>query len=357
INKDDFARIPLWFEDDDENYAVDDIFAQKFHRPSKLKIALFHMFSLVPGFEMRTSPSTAPSGGSANATSRVTSSRINAIASADETPGGTRDITDDIVGGGGITRPKSETLIDTTGITTTDDNNMITQQAASPQPLQQSQDDENTIIQSGLADSLSAGLEIGGGGGQPLDFRPSQNSASAFRASQTQNSAPASASSHHVSQNQQQQQQQKFGGGVRFLREHEKIPEDGSLLDVMAFLMCCCLDDSTKFGIQKSFWVLAEREDGALSLQQLYNLFHYWLVLVDETNRLGTEQFEDPIPMELLQKVFEEVGLSPDDYITFDQFCSSPEGSTLLNCPLFAIEDLSMSGARSRPQSSFAFPK
>ncbi|KAJ3041532.1 Sperm flagellar protein 2, partial [Rhizoclosmatium hyalinum] len=69
------------------------------------------------------------------------------------------------------------------------------------------------------------------------------------------------------------------------------------LFDVKLFLMGCVLDESARIGLQKAFFIVSDRGDGGVNLDQLYEIFHFPLALVDETNRLGTEQSEDPIPM------------------------------------------------------------
>jgi hypothetical protein len=92
--------------------------------------------------------------------------------------------------------------------------------------------------------------------------------------------------------------------GIKFITEHEKVPEDITWIDLTSFLLCCCLDESPKTGLQKAFIVLSDREDGALSLQQLYQVLHCWVVMVNETQRLGAEgNAEDPIPMVRCLKV------------------------------------------------------
>lgn len=43
-------------------------------------------------------------------------------------------------------------------------------------------------------------------------------------------------------------------------------------IDALAFLMYCCMDISPKAGLQKSFAIMSDREDGACSLQQVYDV-------------------------------------------------------------------------------------
>ncbi|ORY30446.1 hypothetical protein BCR33DRAFT_744877 [Rhizoclosmatium globosum] len=120
------------------------------------------------------------------------------------------------------------------------------------------------------------------------------------------------------------------------------------LFDVKLFLMGCVLDESARIGLQKAFFIVSDRGDGGVNLDQLYEIFHFPLVLVDETNRLGTEQSEDPIPMDSLARVFEDAGLAPTDYIMFDQFCSNLDGHTLLNYPHFILDDNLLATQRAR---------
>ncbi|KAI8843668.1 hypothetical protein BC829DRAFT_400872 [Chytridium lagenaria] len=129
--------------------------------------------------------------------------------------------------------------------------------------------------------------------------------------------------------------------GVKFLGEHEKVGDEGWVFDVGAFLVGCCLDESAKVGLQKAFSVVTEREDGGVTVGQLYQIFHNSLVLVDETHR------------DALLRVFEDAGLTPDDSITFDAFVAATDSPALLACPLFALEDVSILATRSRPPSSF----
>ncbi|KAI9355938.1 hypothetical protein DFJ73DRAFT_824011 [Zopfochytrium polystomum] len=129
----------------------------------------------------------------------------------------------------------------------------------------------------------------------------------------------------------------EFGapGGMKFLGDHDEIPDDGSMFDAVNFLMCCCLDEFPKVGLQKAIMVLSDREDGAVTMHQLYQIFHYGLVVADDTNRLGIDQSEDPAPMENLLKVFEDAGINPDDYITFEAFSALQDAQSFLSSPLF----------------------
>jgi hypothetical protein len=88
-----------------------------------------------------------------------------------------------------------------------------------------------------------------------------------------------------------------LSSGIKILGDHDQI-DDGetAMLNVTEFLMYCALDDAPKSGLQKAFAVFSDREDGALSIGQVYKMLHYFLVLVDETNRFGIEQIADPVP-------------------------------------------------------------
>ncbi|KAI8620173.1 hypothetical protein BC830DRAFT_1100580 [Chytriomyces sp. MP71] len=77
----------------------------------------------------------------------------------------------------------------------------------------------------------------------------------------------------------------------------EESREDECLFDVMTFLMGCALDDSPKSGLQKALFVISERGDGAVNIQQLYEIFHFFMALSDETSRINIGQTEDPMPM------------------------------------------------------------
>ncbi|KAI9311754.1 hypothetical protein BDR26DRAFT_1017305 [Obelidium mucronatum] len=125
------------------------------------------------------------------------------------------------------------------------------------------------------------------------------------------------------------------------------IQEEG-VFDIRTFLMGCVLDEMAKAGLQKAFFIASERGDGGVNLQQLYEIFHFSLVLVNETNRLGTEQSEDPIPLDSLARVFEDAGIAPNDYIQFDQFCANLDGHTLLSSPQFILDDNLMTAHRAR---------
>ncbi|KAI8829998.1 hypothetical protein BJ741DRAFT_367645 [Chytriomyces cf. hyalinus JEL632] len=114
--------------------------------------------------------------------------------------------------------------------------------------------------------------------------------------------------------------------------------EETRLFDAITFLRGCVMDESGKIGLQKAFFVESDRGDGGVDIAQLYALLHYPLMLVDETNRLDPEQGEDPMPMDMLTRLFEDAGISPtEDTILLEQI---PDDHPILHCPLFQMEEM-----------------
>ncbi|KAI8587012.1 hypothetical protein BDZ88DRAFT_399175, partial [Geranomyces variabilis] len=75
------------------------------------------------------------------------------------------------------------------------------------------------------------------------------------------------------------------------------MPQSSSF-DAYAFLMSCCMDPSPKIGLQKAFAVVSDSDDGACTLAQIHQIFHFGLNIVEETHRLPPSQsVEDPFPM------------------------------------------------------------
>ncbi|KAJ3121556.1 Sperm flagellar protein 2 [Nowakowskiella sp. JEL0407] len=143
--------------------------------------------------------------------------------------------------------------------------------------------------------------------------------------------------------------------GARFLTEHEKPSEIGKVFDSKAFLMACCLDDNNKSGLQKAFLMSSERDDGGLTFIELQKMIHHFVMVVENSNRLENEGvINDPFPMDLLERIYEELGLSiHDGIITFDMLQRAESATaSIIQSPIFVLEELPQFTAKSRPASS-----
>ncbi|KAI8909472.1 hypothetical protein DFJ77DRAFT_472693 [Powellomyces hirtus] len=131
-----------------------------------------------------------------------------------------------------------------------------------------------------------------------------------------------------------------------------------SYFDAFGFLMSCCLDPSPKIGLQKAFAVASDNDDGACTLQQVYQVFHFGLTIVEETHRLPhVHSIEDPFPMEMLSRMFEDMGAAGGESapatMTFEHFLSASESYPQLNsCGLYQIDDPTIVAIKSRPSSA-----
>ncbi|RKO93481.1 hypothetical protein BDK51DRAFT_25580, partial [Blyttiomyces helicus] len=343
ISKPDYMRIGLWFEEEADDGATGDEFAgAKFNRPAKLKAALFYIFAVA-------------------VTESVSRSRANSLG------------TEVVLGNFSTLDEDPREMV-------------ITEEKASAGELDadMTRGSEDAPTASGVegvpatVPGVGFGLDSGavpaspGGGTDTL----------AGETGPVPDAPPPCTSLPGLPGS---------GPGVQFLGEHDKLPEDGSVFDVSAFLMALCVDESPKVGLQKAFAILSEREDGACSVAQLYQMYHHGLVIVDETHRLGGDQNnEDPFPqvifavnltlthlslfhkvgrpspaIELLKppttflkdvflKIFEDAGVPSDGYIAFDAFIAATESqaSTFHSCPLFQLEDIGLLVRKSRPSSA-----
>ncbi|KAI8999817.1 hypothetical protein BC832DRAFT_563700 [Gaertneriomyces semiglobifer] len=139
-----------------------------------------------------------------------------------------------------------------------------------------------------------------------------------------------------------------------------RMPEDSYFVDTAStdgfdaysFLLCSCLDTVPKLGLQKAFTVASDDATGECSMEQVYQLLHFGLEVVDETHRLSQADINDPMPMELLARIFEQAGVGPDQRISFEDFVKASENQLLIqSCPVYILEDLSLF-SRSRPSSA-----
>jgi len=118
----------------------------------------------------------------------------------------------------------------------------------------------------------------------------------------------------------------------------DEKPIDKELFDVNSFLMCCCCDPNQIVGIEKAFNVVSE--DGTVTAEELFNIYNNGLYIIND-NYWHTEKETDiPYPKELFYKIFEELNISPEEKISFNQFIEVAQNNYqfLLTCPFYQLE-------------------
>ncbi|KAI9096087.1 hypothetical protein DFS34DRAFT_623887 [Phlyctochytrium arcticum] len=294
----DYMHTSLWFEDDIDEASLGDELNPKFNRPAKLKEAIFAIFEVndkIPSTaDSQSQPRTLPSRGS----DMTSSNRVIYEEGADGT--------------------SSETNVD--GNDSSGANNPAPGSAENLTGINQQQ-------------KPSASIENLGTNNNP-DPRDTRSAAANSSASLANGAREMSATGRMDSANASNE------------------PKE-ALFDASSFLLSCCVDNVPKVGLQKAFVILSEREDGACTIGQLYQVFHFGLTVLEETHRLAERTIEDPFPIELLSKIFEDANGGPDGVVTFDAFMAAAEPyASIQSCALYQLEDLSIVAGKSRPSSA-----
>lgn len=60
--------------------------------------------------------------------------------------------------------------------------------------------------------------------------------------------------------------------GNSYIGEHDTITPEGCVFDAASFFKLCCLDETPRHGLQKAFLLYSDRNDGLVTLQQLYQV-------------------------------------------------------------------------------------
>ncbi|KAI8807069.1 hypothetical protein BJ742DRAFT_854688 [Cladochytrium replicatum] len=163
------------------------------------------------------------------------------------------------------------------------------------------------------------------------------------------------------------------GLGVRLIGEHEPYPEILSgeprtaTVQVEKLLLGCSADESSKAGIQKAFAAISKEGDGSVTLKELYEIFHWSFVAVEETHRLEADQnVDDPFSIDTLRRIFfdDHEGGADGARVTYEHVVSVSETqgwAGLQHGMLLDMTGSSSSGAngagnssamKSRPSSS-----